>query len=1016
MSNSFTGDKLDEESSIIGAGNCYKQQSRHSKTLQIYNENEPTDFLTSENDEDDPPSVQFFDKPCLFVRELNYKSIPTTTSSICCSDDNVVAVAVTIAASATAATSKSKPLQKTPLKNDLRSENLLGNEEDDIQPPPLALQIGKRNTYLSCASDNTMKPLQIYTNCDHENSTVKLNCEPNCDVEVNCCFIDPVSEDRKPTIIPKPKRFCLENLLNESVQLSNTLPISAMSSFSNQLSADMCNFKSLKSRRLEYSLKYLKCAQNNPSQDSAFGSLTENESLANNRLNSFQSVSSPIGEDVEKIDTATVATIQTSNKTYLELATLPRETGRIMSQDSAISSPCENTPNNNLKSGEDYNATAGDINNTTNATSGATVTLGSEPEVVSAAICSEATTSSVWTQELEKNIQTQTNNLLGHQFDPPTILVNDQNSIYSTSPCKRSNTTAVFSQKYRVSSFEDMSPVRGSNLSGASNDKYHLKNVNRLTYRSLEDEKRIDSAFMPVLDRTHSENRVNTQSDKYKKLTHISFCIRNPTKQGTSACNTATSGQPKISKCKNSCSSFNTVRMSEKISLEMLEGDTNQQTSPNLTCLTSSHRQTLWRDSKFYRKNHKAKSDDSLLEMSLKLKRHSPVLLWDNYGHNANHSLIAGKRSLSRHSLMWKGSICETTIGSSNNLGTELTVTTSFCNNPTIQGDDIENNRNYGNNQRRYCMSKSEDLGDVGGSDSITVMDTRKAYSERHLVTLTTLKQTAINNTTTISDANESCCYLSEADISSMQGNTSPTPRHTNTHCTKTEEFQTRLNNVQYDYFLKEHNHKPQQCGNLDRRCNPHHGCEHYSQSKCHKRCHLRLNDGNDFAVAKYSPYSLNPMNTLHDLYNEGNSDGGVDEIGISTNKMFSSSTSLPNANIARHHYKNQFSWSSCSINHLKTTKIKTTSLAILTSSSSIGSKNPADNLETKEGNKQNIREIGSNMNCKVTVNDTSENFNISKVQPPHTPIMIPQSKETEILPSGKKLNTQLYTSTDLFF
>jgi len=48
------------------------------------------------------------------------------------------------------------------------------------------------------------------------------------------------------------------------------------------------------------------------------------------------------------------------------------------------------------------------------------------------------------------------------QFDPPKILVNDQNSIYTTSPSKRSGMIEVFSQKYRVSKLKKLRDLRVS--------------------------------------------------------------------------------------------------------------------------------------------------------------------------------------------------------------------------------------------------------------------------------------------------------------------------------------------------------------------------------------------------------------------------------------------------------------------------------------------------------------------------------------------------------------------------
>lgn len=110
----------------------------------------------------------------------------------------------------------------------------------------------------------------------------------------------------------------------------------------------------------------------------------------------------------------------------------------------------------------------------------------------------------------------------GPSIEPPTILVNDGNSFYTTSPAKTFGTIQVFSQKYRVSSFEDMSTKRS-----------FLRNVHKQNFRSLEEERRIDSAFTPVIKSMHSHhrsfdtgNRNINNSEKFKKLTHVSFASK----------------------------------------------------------------------------------------------------------------------------------------------------------------------------------------------------------------------------------------------------------------------------------------------------------------------------------------------------------------------------------------------------------------------------------------------------------------------------------------------------------
>nr|XP_016936757.1 serine-rich adhesin for platelets isoform X5 [Drosophila suzukii] len=458
----------------------------------------------------------------------------------------------------------------------------------------------------------------------------------------------------------------------------------AGASFNHQLTADMCNYKNSKSRRLEYSLKCLKYGRSNPSQDSAFGSLTDNDlSIGSSsiRLSSFQSISSPIDEGVEDV---IIATTTGGNETCLELATIPRS---MVSQDSAISSPCRESSPNNFLHIDDAMSGTGSTSSGCNCGSYGNIRPQQFPVSLSPKILVTATSNSSSSSlastgnagqgQAQGQAQAQGHGP-GHpqqQFDPPKILVNDQNSIYTTSPSKRSGMIEVFSQKYRspfqVSSFEDMSPKRTS-------DKQHLKHVNRLAFRSLEEERRIDNAFLPMADRTHSDNRVNMQSEKYKKLTHASF------------------------------------RISKGQGQDSPTATPTSQTPPsqpgNCIEMQRTGRQTLWRDSKFYRKNRIAKSNDSLMENNPS-PRISPCSLRDNQ-YESRSSSQASRRSLSGSQQM-------------------LSVTTSFC-----------GNGSGSRNSARYCSSKSEDLGE--SSDYLRVMDARKSYSERHLVRL---KQTAINNT-----------------------------------------------------------------------------------------------------------------------------------------------------------------------------------------------------------------------------------------------------------------------------
>lgn len=233
---------------------------------------------------------------------------------------------------------------------------------------------------------------------------------------------------------------------------------------SNQLTTESCctNHKNSTSRRMEYSLRGMKVTgSSNPSQDSAFGSMTDGEpSIASSsiRLSSFQSISSPIDEGVEDISSS-----------MLDLTSMGKNTNF-----ADISS-----------SGKEFRLANPGIARSTSAN-----------------------------VSLDKHVVHDN----GLTLEPPKILVNDQSSFYTTSPSKTyGGTIEVFSQKYRVSSFEDMSLRKTS-----------LKNVNKMAFRSLEEERRIDSAFQPVAsnENCRSDNsRVVTafNNEKFKKLTHAAF-------------------------------------------------------------------------------------------------------------------------------------------------------------------------------------------------------------------------------------------------------------------------------------------------------------------------------------------------------------------------------------------------------------------------------------------------------------------------------------------------------------
>lgn len=262
------------------------------------------------------------------------------------------------------------------------------------------------------------------------------------------------------------------NASNECTNESLAIPaVASTSTFSNQLTTDLCTTsKNSKSRRMEYSMRGTKtCSSSsscNPSQDSAFGSMTDGElSIASNscRMSSFQSMSSPIDESVE--DSITGLPGPSLNSSLSRAST---------------------TSNNESIDVPDYNpiASSSDYNHHKKSASFGTSSTGLT-------------------------------------IEPPTILVNDGNSFYTTSPAKTFGTIQVFSQKYRVSSFEDMSTKRS-----------FLRNVHKQNFRSLEEERRIDSAFTPVKT-IHSHHRsfdvgsrsINN-SEKFKKLTHVSFASK----------------------------------------------------------------------------------------------------------------------------------------------------------------------------------------------------------------------------------------------------------------------------------------------------------------------------------------------------------------------------------------------------------------------------------------------------------------------------------------------------------
>lgn len=199
-------------------------------------------------------------------------------------------------------------------------------------------------------------------------------------------------------------------------------------------------YKNSKTRRSEYSMKGITIGCSNPSQDSAFGSMTDGElSRASSfKLSSFQSVSSPIDEDKLEV-------ILDNNHGETNLKSMENSL-KFIDYNSICSSSCSD---NFTQSLNDLNLPGHSLIHSTNIK--------------------------------ETCIY----------FDPPILLINDQSSNNNgskSSPIRKCRTTEAFSQKYRVSSFEDMA---------LSNN--HLKNhMNKKQFRSFEEEQRIESAFTPI--------------------------------------------------------------------------------------------------------------------------------------------------------------------------------------------------------------------------------------------------------------------------------------------------------------------------------------------------------------------------------------------------------------------------------------------------------------------------------------------------------------------------------------
>ncbi|XP_062548226.1 uncharacterized protein LOC134213299 isoform X2 [Armigeres subalbatus] len=266
--------------------------------------------------------------------------------------------------------------------------------------------------------------------------------------------------------LSSPIHYCDNNVQSDDNSNSNTIiridsieSQGSTSSSAGSIQLQQLNpssaFKNLKSRRMEYSRRGMILGLSNPSQDSAFGSMTDGESsrASSFKLSSFASMNSPIDEGVEDLlvenGAGNIATTMAGLK-YI---------------DSAGSSPCH-----------DHHASISPRDTHPGSSS---------------------------SRDASPNRSTR-------YLEPPKLVINNHSSTttnaslcYTSSPLRKCATTEVFSQKYRVSSFEDMS--YSSRMANKS-----IKNSTRKIFRSFEEERRIDSAFMPI--ETSSANCINRSS------------------------------------------------------------------------------------------------------------------------------------------------------------------------------------------------------------------------------------------------------------------------------------------------------------------------------------------------------------------------------------------------------------------------------------------------------------------------------------------------------------------------
>lgn len=240
--------------------------------------------------------------------------------------------------------------------------------------------------------------------------------------------------------------------------------------------------KNSKIRRSEYSNKGTRHGSN-PSQDSAFGSISTDGELSRAssfKLSSFQSMSSPIDEGVEDI-------LECNLNNEITLSTVANSLKYI---DSCCSSPSNSQHSRELE-------VAG-------------------------------TSTSVSPKNKFKYQPCNIKETCIYLEPPPEDQLSSDKLIYTSSPIRKcSTTTEVFSQKYRVSSFEDMS--------------YNsMKNINRLgatkkAFRSFEEEQqRIETAFTPIKTTMLTARASNLKTEKIESDDQIKGEVKSPTSLSTS--------------------------------------------------------------------------------------------------------------------------------------------------------------------------------------------------------------------------------------------------------------------------------------------------------------------------------------------------------------------------------------------------------------------------------------------------------------------------------------------------